>query len=153
LDRRSVPGAEDAMKLTLYTDYGLRVLLYLGLQERATVTEIANAYQIARPHVVKVVHHLGRLGLIGTQRGRGGGIWLAKRPDEINLGTVVRALEPDFHIVGCFGGSDGGCVISPVCSLKGVLGLALSSFFEVLDRHSLADLVDDREALRTRLQV
>jgi len=141
------------MKLTLYTDYGLRVLLYLSLQEKATVTEIAEAYQIARPHVVKVVHHLGRLGLIHTKRGRSGGIWLARRPEEINVGDVVRQLEPDFHIVGCFGGIDAGCVIAPVCRLKGVLGVALSSFFDVLDRHTLADLVEDRGALRTRLQL
>lgn len=140
------------MKLTLYTDYGLRVLLYLSLQERATVTEIAESYGIARPHVVKVVHHLGRMGLIHTQRGRAGGIWLAKAPEEINLGDVVRKLEPDFHIVGCFGGNDAGCVLSPVCSLKGVLGLALSSFLDVLDQHTIADLVTDPAALRSRLQ-
>jgi len=139
------------MKLTLYTDYGLRVLMYLTLREKATVSEIAEAYQIARPHVVKVVHHLGRLGLVRTKRGRSGGVWLARPPSAINIGEVVRELEPDFHVVGCFADGEAACLLSPVCRLRGLLGHALGSFFEVLDGQTLADLTGNRAELEARL--
>lgn len=137
------------MKLTLYTDYALRVLLYLSVHEEATISEIAEIYKISRPHVVKIVHNLGKLEYIETQRGRQGGIRLARKPELINLGEVVRAVEPNFHMVECFDGGGKGCVITPVCKLKGVLGQALNGFFSVLDGYSLADLtVNQAELLR-----
>ncbi len=102
--------------------------------------------------MVKVVHHLGKLGLIVTQRGRQGGIRLARAPETIVLGDVVRRLEPNFDLVECFGGDD-GCVISPVCRLKGVLGQALNAYFAVLDGYTLADLTVNQSALRRELSL
>ena len=141
------------MKLTLYTDYGLRVLLYLSLKEEATISEISEAYRIARPHVVKIVHHLGKAGLVQTQRGRQGGVRLAQAPEEINLGQTIRLLEPNFHMVECFNREGDHCVITPVCKLKGVLGEALQAFFETLDRYTLADVVANRDVLMQELSL
>src|SRR5690625_5903130 len=97
------------MKLTNYTDYSLRVLLYLavkGSESKSTITEITEAYQISRNHLTKVIHQLGQIGLIETTRGRGGGIVLAKRPSDIIIGDVVRETEEDFRMVECFSRSE-----------------------------------------------
>jgi len=136
------------MQLTLYTDYSLRVLLYLSLQEESvTISEISDRYKISRNHLVKIVHNLGRLGYIQTTRGRGGGILLAKPPSEIVLGKLVAQVEPNFHIVECFDGARNACVLTPACSLKKVLADAHRAFMDVLNQYTLADLTTNRREL------
>lgn len=132
------------MRLTNYTDYSLRVLIYLAskpLDELSNITEIAEAYGISRNHLSKVIHELGRFGFIHTIRGRGGGIKLAVPPEEINIGIVVRQIEDDFKLVECFSDGPSNCVISPVCGLRHVLNRALTAYLTVLDGYTLADIV------------
>ncbi len=133
------------MQLTLYTDYSLRVLLYLGKKDGgpATIGEIAEYFGISRNHLVKVAHHLGTLGYLHTARGKGGGIRLAKAPEDITIGEVVRATEPNFHLVECFDPEASTCTVLQDCRLKGLLGKAQRRFFEVLDGCTLADLLKD----------
>lgn len=128
------------MRLTNYTDYALRTLIYLAFSEPnlATIAEISRAYGISENHLVKVVHHLGRLNLVKTSRGRGGGLRLALAAIQINVGQVVRSMEDDLALVECF--ANGNCVITPTCHLRGILGEALAAFMAVLDRYTLADL-------------
>lgn len=137
------------MRLTLYTDYSLRMLMYLGLKEDglATIEEVASAYGISRTHLMKVAHRLGRAGYIETVRGRNGGLRLSRRPEDIVVGEAVRLAEDDFAIVECFPGGEGRCVISPVCILKSALGEAMDAFFAVLDGYTLADLLKPRAEL------
>jgi Rrf2 family transcriptional regulator, nitric oxide-sensitive transcriptional repressor len=135
------------MRLTRYTDYSLRVLIYLGLrQDRLTsIREIANAYGISESHLMKVVQALGQFGYVATLRGHGGGLRLAKPPSEINLGDVVRSTEDDLALVECF--SDvSECRIAGPCRLANVLRRALEAFFQVLDEHTLADLLRSRSS-------
>ncbi len=144
------------MRLTTYTDYSLRVLIYLGLQEHrlATIGEISESYGISANHLMKVIHNLGKLGYIDTIRGRAGGIRLAGKPKEINLGQVVRQVEPDFAIVDCFDQQPHSeCIISPACRLQLVFGKAFQSFLDVLDKHTLADLVQNPTRLRSLLHI
>ena len=137
------------MQLTLYTDYSLRVLVYLGLKDEglSTITEISDNYEISRNHLVKVVHNLSNNGFIHTVRGKGGGMRLAFKPDEINIGTVVRATENNFNIVECFDRENSGCPITSVCALKGALKEASRNFISVLDRYTLADVLVNRDEL------
>lgn len=142
------------MRLTNYTDYSLRVLIYLALknpEELANITEIAEAYGISRNHLTKVIHELGKMGVIHTIRGRGGGIKLALPPEKINIGDVVRKTEDDFNIVECFGEGPSQCVISPVCGLKHVLNRALFAYLAVLDEYTLADILKSPFDYRTLL--
>ncbi len=139
------------MRLTQYSDYSLRALIYLGLNggRRCTIREIAEAYDISENHLTKVVHRLGREGFVATTRGRNGGLELAMPPGEINLGTVIRATEGNFDVVECFAdGEKNACPISGPCVLTHVLETALDAFFDVLDRHTLQDLLRPRDALR-----
>ena len=124
------------MRLTLYTDYSLRVLLYLAGREDApvTITELANFYKISRNHLVKVVHNLGLKGYILTTRGRHGGLRLAHPAKEILIGDVVRSTEPDFDLLECFNPVTDKCVITSSCSLKGVLASAQACFMGELDK-------------------
>ena len=133
------------MRLTRYTDYALRTLIYVGLREprQSSIAEIAAAYGISESHLTKVVHQLGRLGLIQTIRGRGGGLRHAKAPAEIVVGAVVRQTEDDLALVDCFAGV--GCAITAPCRLRRVLGEALAAFLAVLDRTTLADLLGGSE--------
>ncbi len=137
------------MQLTLYTDYSLRVLVYLGLKGEAlaTITEISDNYEISRNHLVKVVHNLSNNGFIHTVRGKGGGMRLAFAPEDINVGTVVRATEKNFNIVECFDRDNSNCPITPVCALKGALKEASRNFLGVLDRYTLADVLVNRDEL------
>lgn len=142
------------MRLTLYTDYSLRILLYLGAKERdelSTIQGISDAYQISKNHLMKVSHELGKAGYIETVRGRGGGIRLALAPRDINIGEVVRRMEDDLYLVECFHPSGGHCPISPVCGLKGVLGKALKAYLQVLDEYTLQDLLINKDDLRALL--
>lgn len=131
------------MRLTRYTDYALRALIYLGLHEprQSSIAEIARAYGISENHLTKVVHQLGRLGLIRTTRGRGGGLRLGRPAAEIVIGTVVRQTEDDLALVECF--ESGACAITASCRLKRALGEALAAFLAVLDGYTLADLLAD----------
>ena len=143
------------MQLTLYTDYSLRVLLYLGLNPKrmATITDIAGSYGISRNHLVKVVHNLALQGFINTTRGRGGGITLARPPAEINVGDVVRHTEMNFHLVECFDKERNTCPITAACFLKRALYEAQQAFITVLDRYTLADVLDNRDWLSAVLKV
>lgn len=138
------------MKLTNYTDFSLRVLLYLALKtenELSTIKEIAESYQISKNHLMKIIHELGQLGYIETIRGRNGGIRLAKQPKDINIGEVVSKTEEDFHIVNCFNEESSYCVITPSCKLKHVLNEALQGFMNVLKEYTLEDLVTNKDEL------
>lgn len=138
------------MRLTVYTDYSLRVLMYVALhpERRPTITEVASSYGISKNHVMKVVHQLGVAGYIATIRGQSGGMRLARPPQDIILGEVVRRTEPDMALVPCFDPINTVCVITPACKLRGALHHAQSAFLAVLDGYSLADLVENREVLR-----
>ena len=138
------------MRLTMYTDFSLRVLIYLGIKgtgELSTIQEISDLYEISKNHLTKVVHELGKMGLIETVRGRGGGIRLNVEPEDINVGELVRKTEDDFHLVECFNCEMNSCVITPVCRLKGALHEALDAYFTVLDNYTLADFVVNNEEL------
>lgn len=139
------------MRLTIFTDYTLRVLIYLGVRRdddrRATISDIASAYGISENHLMKIVHHLAKQGYVETTRGKGGGMRLALDPQRINIGEVVRNAEEDRAIVECFQEGDKQCPIEAVCQLHGILAEALDAFFAVLDRHTLADLLLHRVAL------
>ena len=142
------------MQLTQYSDYALRTLIYLAIAtENATITEIAEQYNISRNHLVKVVHNLGKLGYVTTLRGRHGGLHLALPPEEINIGDVVRRTEPNFTIVECFDRESNRCIISPTCRLKGVLNEAFHAFTDVLDQYTLADMTANRDELRKFLGI
>jgi Rrf2 family nitric oxide-sensitive transcriptional repressor len=143
------------MQLTLYTDYSLRVLLYLGLKSRrmATITDIAQSYGISRNHLVKVVHNLATQGFIHSTRGRGGGITLARPAAEINIGDVVRHTEVNFDLVECFDRERNTCPIAVACILKSALYEAQQAFMSVLDRYSLADVLENKDWLRSALKL
>ncbi|MGE5644631.1 MAG: Rrf2 family transcriptional regulator [Acidobacteriota bacterium] len=144
------------MRLTDYTDYSLRVLMYLGLRNGrlATIHELAETYGLSANHLMKIIHNLGKLGYIETVRGRGGGMRLAGSPDEINLGQVVRRMEPDFALVECFERPRrGNCVIASTCRLQLVLDKAVRAFLDVLDSCTLADLLQDRTRLGALLNI
>jgi Rrf2 family transcriptional regulator, nitric oxide-sensitive transcriptional repressor len=130
------------MRLTLYTDYSLRVLLYLSDREDeiVTVAELADFYKISRNHLVKVVHNLGLSGYILTTRGRRGGLKLSRPAKEILVGEVVRSTEPDFDLLECFNPATDKCVISSTCSLKSAIFRAQAGFLDVLDKYTLADI-------------
>lgn len=139
------------MQLTKYSDYSLRALIYLGLNDhrRCTIREIADAYGISENHLMKLIHQLGQEGFITTTRGKNGGLQLAMPADEINLGEVFRAAEGNFNLVECFaGGGNNTCPIAGPCALTHVLETALQAFLEVLDRHTLADLLTPAPALK-----
>jgi Rrf2 family nitric oxide-sensitive transcriptional repressor len=137
------------MKLTAFTDYSLRVLIYLAADpnQRATISEIASAFDISENHLVKVVHFLGKQGWIATVRGKGGGIQLAKAADAVNVGRVVRDTEGAAVPAECFLPEGGDCAITAVCRLKGVLAEAVKSFYAVLDGYTLADISRNRQQL------
>ncbi len=134
------------MKLTQYTDYGLRALIALAVapDSRHTVTGISSAYGISRNHLVKVVARLSELGYVETTRGKGGGVRLARPPEQIRVGQVVREMETGLGVVECLGKDGGGCVISPVCELKGLFDEATQAFLSALDDHTLSELVRPR---------
>ena len=141
------------MQLTTYSDYSLRVLIYLAVHRMklATIEEIADAYSISRTHLMKVVHQLGLAGYLETVRGRGGGLRLAREPEQISVGDVVRHTEEKMVLVECFDPEESHCRIEPACGLRMVLREALDSFFQTLDRYTLADLIGPRRNRLARL--
>jgi Rrf2 family transcriptional regulator, nitric oxide-sensitive transcriptional repressor len=140
------------MELSQFTDYSLRVLLYASLRENelSSVKEIASAYAISRNHLVKVVHNLAKLGYLNTFRGKGGGIALAKTPEEIGIGKLVRETE-NLAILECFPSGKGTCCIAGICELQNIMGKALQAFMAELDKVTLADLMKKKPTLRQRL--
>jgi Rrf2 family nitric oxide-sensitive transcriptional repressor len=143
------------VRLTSFTDYGLRVLMYLAAEpdRRATIGEIAKAFSISENHLMKVVHFLGKAGLLANVRGRGGGLALARSPAEINVGAVVRAIEGDAAPAECFDRARNTCGIARSCQLRGVLEEAVDAFHAVLDRHTLADITRNRKPLARILHI
>ncbi|HVW74482.1 MAG TPA: Rrf2 family transcriptional regulator [Rhizomicrobium sp.] len=137
------------MRLTYHADYALRLLVYAALREGELVQiqEVADAYGISKNHLMKVAFQLGKLGFLDTVRGRNGGLRLARPPEAIVIGDVVRKTEEDFTLVECFDSKSNTCVITGPCRLRGVLREALNAYLAVLDQHSLADLVKPRSAL------
>ena len=141
------------MRLTAYTDYSLRTLIFLAMnrQQLVTVQNIADAHGIAKNHLTKVVHHLGRLGYVETIRGRNGGLRLGREPADINIGEVVRSTETDFFMASCFDQAAAGCMYSAACALKGVLSKATAAFLDVLDAVTLEEMmIKEERKLRTR---
>jgi Rrf2 family nitric oxide-sensitive transcriptional repressor len=136
------------MKLTRFTDYSLRVLIYLGLREegRVTIKEISDAYDISRNHLMKVVSLLTRMGYVDARRGPGGGIALARPAKDIVIADVVRDMEDDLNLVECFC-EQGSCIIKPVCELKAALNEALAAYLKTLERYTLQDLLRPRGRL------
>lgn len=143
------------MRLTAFSDYCLRVLTFVAVREGSLVTieEIASTYDISRNHLMKVVTRLAQLGYIETVRGKGGGLRLARDPESVGIGTLVRQTEQDLDIVECFQASGSRCVIAPACVLRTALHEALEAFLEVLDRYTLADLVAPRSDLARLLDL
>ena len=139
------------MKLTAFSDYSLRVLMYLAVQpgRRATIAEIAAAFDISEHHLVKVVHFLAKSGRLTSTRGKGGGLELGAPPEALGVGEIVRDTEGRSVIVECFDPAHPNCSIAGACRLRGVFGEALRAFFAVLDRYTVADLVaNDRQLAR-----
>lgn len=135
------------MRLTMYTDYTLRALIFLTLAyrrgEKATIPEIAEAYGISRNHLMKIIHDLSQRGLIETSRGRAGGAMLARDPTTISVGDIVRGAEPDFELVECHSAGGGSnCAVFHACNLERGFRVALQAFLAELDKMSLADAVD-----------
>jgi len=144
------------MRLTQYTDFSLRVLIYLGLNDerRCTIREISAAYGISRNHLMKVVQQLAAEGFIDSVRGVGGGLTLARPAAELSIGRIVRAMEPDLGLVECMRPGN-QCVITPACALTGMLVEARKAFLEVLDGYRLSDILTapHRQALSKLLAI
>lgn len=142
------------MRIATYTDYTLRVLIYLAIRsdEPTRIDEVAAAYGVSRHHLGKVVHHLRLKGYVATVRGRGGGVGLALPPEDVNVGRVVRACERDGALVECFG-ADNACRITSACVLRTAFAEAQEAFYATLDDYTLADLARPRRALARRLGV
>jgi Rrf2 family transcriptional regulator, nitric oxide-sensitive transcriptional repressor len=137
------------MQLTLFSDYSLRLLLYLAAHRDRTVSvqEVSRAYGVSPHHMVKIVQRLVEQGLVATVRGRNGGLRLAAEPSDINIGALVRATEPSMNLVECFDRDTNTCPIARACGLKGVLREAQAAFLGVLDSHTLADFQPQTAAL------
>jgi len=180
------------VRLTNYSDYALRSLIYLATKPEPTllanISDIANSYHISKSHLTKIIQQLGQLGYIDSVRGKNGGIRLAQAPKDINLGELIKKIEPDFALVECFSTDSldssiadinsavindeknasandmslklidetvshiaSGCIISPVCQLKQVLAEALTAFIAVLERYTLADIIENKDELAALL--
>ncbi|MGZ9021231.1 MAG: Rrf2 family transcriptional regulator [Rhodoplanes sp.] len=133
------------MRLTQFSNFAIRVLMYAGLNGRrpSAVPEMARAFGVSYDHLKKAAAELCRLGYLETVRGRTGGCRLAKPPEEIRIGVVIRQTEGDVILVECFDPATNSCPLTPACKLRRALQGALLAFFEVLDSYTLADLIDD----------
>lgn len=130
------------MRLTNFSDYALRLLMYAAARKDSLITieEVSGVYDISRGHLMKIANTLTRAGYLKAVRGRSGGLTLAKPPHRIGLGDVIRATEPDFALVECFGAGN-ECIITRRCRLRGILHEGLDAFNAVLDKYTLADLM------------
>lgn len=130
------------MHLTRFTDYSLRVLIFLAVkgEERSTIQEIAERFEVSHNHLMKVVQELSHKGYVTAIRGKNGGLLLKKAPETITLGALVRDTEHDLQLVECFGDHN-ECLITPACRLKPILAEALKAFLDVLDQYTLADML------------
>jgi Rrf2 family nitric oxide-sensitive transcriptional repressor len=139
------------MRLTQFTDYSLRVLIYLALQPEklTTINQLTDAYGVSRHHIRSVVHHLAKLGYINSTQGKGGGLTLALKPEEISLREIVEKTENDFFIVECFkpGNNSGNndCPIEPICVLKQALSNASNQFLVALEKYTIEDLIKNKK--------
>lgn len=151
--RYSPYPAATCMQLTSFTDYSLRVLIYLALNPERGIrsAEIARAFGISRHHLLKVIRELAKSGLVQTTRGSGGGLRLTREPGEIRIGALVRRMEPGSPLLECFDLATNTCPIVPACGLKRVLGRAFQAFHAVLDEYTLADFATRPETLRALL--
>lgn len=142
------------MRLTSFSDYNLRVLMYLALHpdELVTIQQIAAAYDISVNNLMKVVQHLAKQGDVTALRGKGGGLRLGRPAGEIGVGEVVRRMEPGFELVDCFR-AESSCLLNSNCRLKGALHAALQAFLATLDELTLADLIVDQPQLRDQLGI
>jgi Rrf2 family nitric oxide-sensitive transcriptional repressor len=141
------------MRLTQFTDYSLRVLIYLALRpkERTTIDQLTNAYDVSRHHIRSVVHHLAKLGYIHFTQGKGGGLTLALNPEQISIREIIENTENDFHIVECFNPEGNACPIEPLCVLKQALSEASKHFLETLEDYTIEDLVENKKRQLSRL--
>jgi Rrf2 family transcriptional regulator, nitric oxide-sensitive transcriptional repressor len=144
---------EDKMKLTTYTNYALRSLQLAALKapNRIKVDDIVKVHGLARPHIVKIVHELGRAGYLETVRGRGGGFFLARPPEDIIIGDVVRLTEGPLDIVECFNPKKNTCPLIGICKLSKAMQKATKAFMDVLDDLTLADIASNKHELLTRI--
>ncbi len=140
------------MRLNSFSDFSLRVLIYLGVssEDLATAQQISQAYGISQNHLVKVIHNLARLGIIESFKGRGGGIRLALEPSDINIGELIRKLESESPLVECFTESS-QCKLTPSCKLKNLLAEANEAFYNSLEEYSLDNILTPRSSLRKSL--
>ena len=139
------------MKLSLFSDYALRTLMYATLKDGPfLLDDVAAAYRVSRNHLTKVVHSLAKLGYLETQRGRGGGIKLALPADQIRIGSLVRKTEDQPVIIECFDPATSTCPITSTCRLKGVLAEAMRAFYDTLDRYTLRDITTGRHRTKMR---
>lgn len=139
------------MQLTRQTDYAIRVMMFLGLQEDdqlVTINEIAEYFSISRNHLMKIVHKLGQLDYIETLRGKKGGLRILKQPTEVNLGHLIRDFETTLELIDCV---KLGCPIQSSCNLTGIMQQAQQAFLKVVDNYSLADLLTNSSDLRNLL--
>ncbi len=136
------------MRLTQFTDYSLRVIIYLALHpnERCTIDQLTQAYNISRHHVRSVVHHLAKLGYIESIQGKGGGVVLAIKPEEISVREIVENSEKDFYIVECFNPDGNACPIEPLCALKLALSNASKCFLQTLEEYTIEDLIKNKKS-------
>lgn len=142
------------MRLTSFTDYTLRTLMYLGMNRDrlVTINDIADLHLISKNHLMKVVHQLGISGVVETVRGRNGGLRLKTEPARINIGQIVRQTENDFFMAECFDRASNTCAYAPACELKSVLGTATAAYLSVLDKVTLQDLIanDPTKKIRSK---
>lgn len=131
------------MELTRFTDYALRVLMFLGSEpgRRSSIDELADFYSVSRHHIAKITKKLAAAGFIESTRGKNGGLVLNRAPESIRIADVVRATEPHFHLVECFDSKKSVCTIDGCCGLKGILYQARARFFATLDQYTLADAI------------
>lgn len=143
------------MHLTTHTDYAIRSLIMLGLvaPEQLTIAQISGAYGISENHLVKVVGRLAKLGYVTTSRGKTGGVRLAVDPSQVDLGVLVKEIEPELGVVACLREEDTPCTIDGACRLRGILHEATQNFLTTLSAYTLADMLQARPRLERLLQL
>ena len=141
------------MRLTQFTDYSLRVLIFLALHpdEKVTIDQLTQSYKVSRHHIRSVVHNLAKLGYVESTQGKGGGLALAMKASEISIANVVQDCENDFYIVECFNPQGNLCPIEPVCILKQALSKAAQNFLQTLDNYTIEDLIKNKKSQFNKL--